>query len=303
MNNKKDYLYIIVPYFNFFNFKKPKENLISFINNNKFSDKARLIISEGVYGENNLDIKSNKIYNHLKFNLKDILWAKENLINLAIKNLPNDWKYAVWCDKDILFNSNDWVEKSIQKLKNSDIIQPWDRVFLLEESQRHIPNKNNKLFWSESILFLKKENIPNHAHCGMAWAINRNFYDKINKILDWQIVGQADVTFAFCCGLKDKQKLLGFAKTKSMGDMLLEYSRNFNDIKYNYIENNIYHLFHGNLQCKNYFSRQEILSKYNYNPYEDIYYDSNGVLCLTKKGKRMSDDIKEYFFNRNEDDK
>jgi hypothetical protein len=301
--NEKDYLYIIVPYFNFFDFDRPKQNLISFINNNNFSNKVRLIISEGVYGDKSLDIKSNKIFNHLKFKLNDIIWVKENLINLAIKNLPSDWKYVLWCDKDILFKNNDWAEKSIEKLSLSDVIQPWSRLFLLQESQRKIPQKINQLTWSESILFLKKENIPNHAHCGMAWGINRNFYQKINKILDWQIVGQADVTFAFCCGLKDKQKLLSFAKTKTMGDMLLEYAENFNDVKYDYVQNDIYHLFHGELKSKNYFSRLEILSKYNYNPYKDICYDSNGVLCLTKKGKRMSDDIKEYFFNRNEDNK
>ena len=88
--NEKDYLYIIVPYFNFSNFRTPKENLITFINNNSFNDKVRLIISEGVYGDNYLDIESNKIFNHLRFKLKNILWAKENLINLAIKKLPND---------------------------------------------------------------------------------------------------------------------------------------------------------------------------------------------------------------------
>jgi hypothetical protein len=298
--NEKDYLYIIVPYFNFSNFQTSKVNLINFINHNNFSDKVRLIISEGVYGGNPLEIESNKIFNHLKFNLKNILWAKENLINLAIKNLPNDWEYALWCDKDILFKNNDWAEKTIEKLKYFDVIQPWTKAYLLQKNQKQIVNKN-KLSFVTSLLYFQKELINKKGHAGMVWGINKNFYNKINKIIDWQIAGQADLTFAFCCGLKDKSKLLNFTQTQPMKDILLKYAQNFNDVKFDYVENEIYHLYHGSLENRNYVERLSILLKHNYNPNEDIYYDENGVLCLTENGKRMENDIKEYFLSRDED--
>ena len=32
-----------------------------------------------------------------------ILWIKENLLNIALKNLPPSAKYIVWCDADIFF--------------------------------------------------------------------------------------------------------------------------------------------------------------------------------------------------------
>jgi hypothetical protein len=235
--NEKDYLYIIVPYFNFSNFHTPKENLISFISNNHFSDKVRLIISEGIYRDNGLDIKSYKIFNHLKFKLKNILWVKENLINLAIKNLPNDWKYVLWCDKDILFENNDWVEKSIEKLKICDIIQPWTKTYLLKKNQKQIVNKNN-LSYMTSILYFQKELINKKGHAGMVWGMNKNFYNKIGKILDWQILGQADLTFVFCCGLKDKNKLLlgenlllgGYSNLKEFTDIFINQEYNEENI-------------------------------------------------------------------------
>jgi hypothetical protein len=298
---EKDYLYIVVPYFNFLNSNTPKENLITFINNNNFTNNVKLIISEGVYGDSSLNIKSSKIFNHLKFNLKNILWAKENLINLAIKNLPNNWKYVLWCDKDILFKNDNWAENSIEKLKSCDVIQPWIRAYHLEKNQRYIPKKNN-LPYVTSILYFQKELINEKGHSGMVWGINKNFYEKINKILDWQIVGQADLTFAFCCGLKDKNKLLNFTQTKFAKDILLKYAENFNNIRFDYIENEIYHLYHGNIKNRNYVERLNILLKHNYNPNEDTYYDENGVLSLTDKGRRMENDIKEYFYARNEDD-
>ena len=299
--NEKDYLYIIVPYFNFCNFHTPKDNLIIFINNNNFSDKVRLIISEGIYGDNQLDIKSDKIFRHLKFKLKNILWMQENLVNLAIKNLPTDWKYVVWCDKDILFQNNDWVEKTIEKLKICDVIQPWTKTYYLEKNEKYISIKNSRSY-STSLLSIQKELINKKGHSGMAWGINKNFYNKIGKIIDWQIVGQADLTFAFCCGLKDKSKLLSFAQTQPMKDMLLKYAENFTDVKFDYVTNEIYHLHHGSWKNRNYVKRFDIIIKHNYNPNEDIYYDENGMLCLTENGKRMENDVKEYFFSRDEDD-
>jgi hypothetical protein len=87
-----------------------------------------------------------------------------------------------------------------------------------------------------------------------------------------------------------------------MKDMLLKYAENFTDVKFDYVTNEIYHLHHGSWKNRNYVKRFDIIIKHNYNPNEDIYYDENGMLCLTENGKRMENDVKEYFFSRDEDD-
>lgn len=298
--NDEDYLYVIIPYFNFIDFKISEENLSHFINKNNFTNKVRLVISEGIYNKK-LNIKSNLIFKHLTFNIKDPIWLKENLINSAIKHLPNDWKYLLWCDKDILFTNSDWIENSIEKLKNSDVIQPWSKVFFLEKGETDTTKcSRQSINYKESICSVKKQGINKDGHTGMAWGINRNFYNKINKILDWYIIGSGDVAFAYCCGLHNERYSL--FQTKDMEIMLSNYIKNFNNIKIDYLEQSICHIYHGKRSNRQYSRRMRYLLKNKYNPSKDIFYDENNILNLTKDGERLRNYLEKYFFSRDEDD-
>jgi hypothetical protein len=53
------------------------------------------------------------------------VWIKENLINLGIKTLPEDWKFVAWIDADITFLNQNWVDETKEKLQSSDIVQLW----------------------------------------------------------------------------------------------------------------------------------------------------------------------------------
>lgn len=290
-----DYLYIIIPYFNFCQWKSNIDNLNLFLSENKFSKNVRIVISEGIF-DSELKDYSDRVFLHLKFNFKNIFWAKENLINLAISQLPKDWKYAIWCDRDVVFEGEEWIDKSIEKLSKCDIIQPWNKLNYLDKNG----NKLNKLYYS--MLYTKsgasEKNI--HGHSGMAWGINSLFYQKIKKILDWQIVGGADVTLAFSFGINDHKKLLNLMQTKPMKKTFKKYLKNFKDIKYDYVEANIKHLWHGDLKNRSYKERFEILEKHNFNPSKDIHYN-NGVIEFSEDKIELEKDIIKFFKSRKED--
>jgi len=61
-------------------------------------------------------VTHNDGYTELDFTAPDILWAKENLINLAIDwiihNSP-DTQYIAWIDSDIQFLNSDWIKKTL----------------------------------------------------------------------------------------------------------------------------------------------------------------------------------------------
>jgi hypothetical protein len=297
-----DILYIIVPYFNFFNWKSYKTNLDNFLLKNSFPSNAKIIISEG-YINNGLNDYSNKIYKHLKFKLKNMFWAKENLINLAINNLPKDWQFAVWVDRDVIFESDLWVNETIKKLKESDIIHPWNKLFYLnKQNQIPYPNYPNlSIFYTKSDpkLHLKK------GHSGMAWGINKNFYNKIGKIIDWQIVGGGDVTLAFCCGIKEKEKLkqLPSVQTEGMKNEVYNYSKYFENVKYDYVNASIYHAIHGTQENRQYKSRWDILHNNNFDPAKDIFYNQEGIIEFSKSWEdKAAKQIENFFLLRKEDD-
>ena len=76
-------LYLILPYFDFNQSILSKKNLDLFISNYSKRANLKIVLCEGVYNEELPDY-SDKIFKHLKFKLKSILWVKENLINLAV---------------------------------------------------------------------------------------------------------------------------------------------------------------------------------------------------------------------------
>lgn len=297
-----DTLYIIVPYFNFFNWSLFKKNLDFFFFKNKFTSNSKVILSEG-YINYPLQDYSKIVYKHFKFELKNMFWAKENLINLAINRLPKDWQYAVWIDRDIIFESDLWIQESIEKLKNADVIQTWNKLYYLNKDNQilHKNHPNLSIFYTKS----SPEFFNKKGHSGMGWGINKNFYNKIGKILDWQIVGGGDVTFAFCCGMQDKEKLkmLPSVQTEGMRNEIFKYSQQFKDVKYDYVNASIYHYIHGTHDNRQYKSRWDILHNNNFDPSKDIIYNNEGIIgfteCWNMKSKK---EIESFFLRRKEDD-
>jgi hypothetical protein len=296
-----DVLYIIVPYFNFLNWESNRLNLDNFLIKNDFPSNTKVILVEG-YINNQLQDYSDKVHKHLKFKLKNIFWAKENLINLAIKNLPKDWHFVSWVDRDVVFQADSWVNESIEKLKKSDVIQTWNKLFYLDE--------NHKMLYPDDpdfSIFYTKSNphfYDKKGHSGMGWAINKNFYNKIGKIIDWQIVGGGDATFAFCCGIKNKERLkeLPSVQTEGMKNEILRYGKLFDNINYDYVEATIYHYPHGTIENRQYTTRRNILNENNFNPSEDIFYNSEGVIEFSEKwSNKASIQIENFFKSRKED--
>jgi len=304
-------LYLILPYFSFTESIFAKTNLDLFIENYSKRNNLKIILCEGIYDQELPDY-SDKIFKHLKFKLKNILWVKENLINLAIKNLPDDAEYIAWSDRDIYFLNPFWVEQTIEKLKTHDVIQPWSEVIHLNSSYNLdfiSKQKDNISFTNKSVLYAAM-NYPNHKNkiataTGQIWAITKSFYKKIGKINDIEIIGGADSIIAHFCILKENsyKNILNKKTTLHSKDSWVLYKEKFKDVKYSYIDGLIVHYWHGNLEDRKYNERFDILTHYNYNPINDIMYDENDVLQFTEKGKRLEPLIKKYFVSRKENKK
>lgn len=304
-------LYLIIPYFDFNNSIFSKKNLDLFIDNYGDKPNLKIIICEGHYNSELPDY-SNKVYKHFKYKLKNILWVKENLINLAIKQLSPDAEYIAWSDRDIYFVDPNWVIKTIEALKSNDIIQPWSEII-------HT-NLNNELLLMPKLgyfNFCKRSAVlqrviqntsgvesDNLGSTGQIWAINKNFYNKIGKLNDIEIVGGADSNIVNFCIFQDENynyQIEGKTSPETLKNWQ-KYKENFKDVKYGFLHGAIIHYWHGQLENRHYSIRHLILTEGQYNPEEDIEYDENGVLCLTEKGKRLEEKIKEYFTSRSLDE-
>lgn len=63
---------------------------------------------------------------HLLLQTDDELWHKENMLNLGISRLPDNWEYVAWVDADITFLRPDWVGETVEALQHYPVVQMFE---------------------------------------------------------------------------------------------------------------------------------------------------------------------------------
>jgi len=305
-----DILYAVIPYYNFFNNKQRIEALDIFIDKYKDLKNLRIVLAEGIVDSiNSLPDFSSKIFKHKKYYYNQKIWIKENLINLAIKDeLPSNWNYACWIDADVFFRQNDWVDKTINSLKNFDLVQMFDFALMLKSDNTKVESfytgyTNSILTKDLPFKDLNFESsdpkIGMKGHCGFCWAITKNFYNQINKIWDMNLIGGGDKIIAHCSSQlfteKDiKQDKINIVYSSEYTKDLIEYYHKFKDCKSSFINQQILVYWHGNIEYRKYVERHEILKKYNFNK-SFIGYDNNKIYI---KNNNIIKDIEDYMISR-----
>ena len=299
------YLYVILPYFNFCNSTRRKKLFIEFTDRIKKTDNIKIVIAEATIDGNgyDLDSQSDDIFMHLGFKLKHQLWCKENIINLAIEKLPSSWEYVAWIDADITFLNDTWVFDTLEELKRYDFIQlfqtavhlgPENESFKIDKSFGYMHQKSNT-DWIPSAKY-------GFWHCGFAWACTKQAYTRLNGLIDYAILGASDHHMALAFIQKVKSSYPG-----GMHKEYIERLHDFQDlvriykISLGYIPGTILHHWHGRLEDRKYVERWDIFTKHNFNPAVDLIKTEDGLIQLSEIGERMEEDLKQYFIDRNED--
>ncbi len=271
-----------------------------FIKRMEEEDNIIFYLTELAYGDQEFTITSSDNPRHLQLRTKVPLWHKENLINITIKKLlPKTWKAVAWLDTDIEFENNSWALDTLKLLNKFDIVQMFSRCLYLD-------NCNNPEQLQQGYVFLdyngiEKKNIGlNYPHPGYAWACTADFYNRINGLFEYGIVGSGDNYL-----LKSLYNLEN--KVISISIYFDDfYKKYFNNVvkqnpKIGYVPVTIKHYYHGEKNNRQYNSRNTILSKNNYDPEKDLTKDENGLLIPTSScPQKMLDEIFQYFVNRKE---
>lgn len=264
---------------------------------------VKIVIVEG-YTEQRLPDYSNEVFKHIKVHLPNILWVKENLINIGFKNLPSDWRYGGWIDRDIAFLHDAWATDTVHTLDSCDIMQPWTECIFLNQKFEHSKISGYNLADSFCSLYTKgvvsSENIftslGRYIHSGQAWCISRSFYDKLGGLYEKAILGGADYIF-----LTAKLGLAFNSYGPALQLDLKEYEDKVKTAKVGVIPGLIAHHYHGEIANRQYESRHKVLEKYGFNPREFLTYNEHGVLVYTETGKKIDQTVKDYFISRLED--
>jgi hypothetical protein len=135
---------------------------------------------------------------HLQFKTDDILWYKENLINIGIKRSPDHCQYIAWIDLEVEFLNRNWVRDTMNALENSKVVQLFEIVQILgPEAQildAHMAYgqcyaKNRTGLYPGKLKNKYKMSIKNYCAPGYAWAAKKSTLLEIGGLFDKGIVG------------------------------------------------------------------------------------------------------------------
>lgn len=240
---------------------------------------------------------------HIAMRTESELWCKENLSNVAMSYLPQDWEYVAFVDADFHFTRPDWVVETIHRLQHFDAVQMYTSLtYLTDQHRPH--NQMDSFMWMHS----NDQQIPKtYGHQGAvggAWAFRRSAIEKIGGLLETCILGSGDWHMTFgLTGRKDNHPELKFKEIPGYVRAIREWQDRAAGLKGNigFVDSHAVHYWHGPIKNRGYVSRIEILKRNKFDPYTDLMKDHQGLWKLTGKKPALRDDIRVYFRQRNED--
>lgn len=272
-------------------------------------DEVHLVTVEHAFGDRHHEVTQEEHPDHVRVRGSSELWHKENLINLGIRSLPRDWKYAAWIDADVEFYNKDWAQETLHQLQHYQVVQlfetavdlgPRNNVVQLHHGfcSQHVKGAprvlnagpygaGGKVFW----------------HPGFAWACKREWYENVGGLIDWGVLGAGDHHMSL--------SLIGAAKESMPGGLHPNYVKRVLDWEsrcrraaqgnVGFVEGSLLHHWHGSKKKRFYIERWETLKKHQFDPDADIRYDAQGLLELSGNKPGLRDDIRAYFRSRDED--
>lgn len=259
-----------------------------------------IYIVELAYGRQDFQLTSPKCPRHLQLRTDKVIWHKENMINLGVKLLPNNWKAMAWIDADIEFESSTWAMDALKLLNGAyDIVQLYSHCIDM--------NKNGStmsIFSGFCYQYCKQTSEYSSGgkdlwHPGYAWAMNRRMYDRCG-IYDLGILGSGDHNMALCFlghGLKSLNEDVSEGYKKSMED----YQRKVRGVRMGYVPCVIRHYYHGTKENRKYTERWKILVNHQYDPLKHVKYQDGLLVPTAECPPELLSDIFHYFEERNED--
>lgn len=262
---------------------------------------ARLTTVEAAFGDRAFEITEKDNLRHVQLRTSHEIWHKENMINLGIERLPDDWEYVAWIDADIMFARPDWVQETLHQLQHYAVVQMF--AVALDLDPNFVPFYTHQGFCYSYLKKLATGEAYEFWHPGYAWAARRDVIDGMGRLIDWSILGAADHHMA--------TGLIGNILHSCHGKMGDAYSQSLLKWQYEadkyvkrnigYVDGAILHYWHGKKKDRNYINRWDILVENKYDPTTDIKRDWQGLWQLTDRNVALRDGIRRYFRARNED--
>lgn len=231
-----------------------------------------------------------------------LLWQKERMLNLAEKNVPDQYDAIAWIDMDVMLLNPNWIEWTKNLLSTNHVCQLWSTSY-----ERDAFGNLNRI--RPSVASAYNEGKPDcfhlgRYHPGFAWAMRRDTFHKIGGLLDTNIVGNGDTHMCrgfFNADLWTDRYMSD--KWRADTDAWREKANSVIQGHVGCVPGDLIHFWHGDRTNRKYVERLSYLGDHDYDPATDIEIDpANGLYRWTDYAQKarpaMIKKVKGYFHER-----
>jgi hypothetical protein len=304
-------LHVITVYYNPCQSKRRIQLMNDYINRiNMEEDSAQVVlyIVEVVYGDSPFMVTQAGNSRHYQIRLPEdepVLWLKESMINVAVRNLlPLEWKAMAWIDSDLAFENLFWATECLQLLNGAyDVVQLFSHCVDMDRDEGAIQIHTSLGYQYVKGIGYSGKGL-NYGHPGYAWACSRYAYEQMGGLYEYAVLGSGDNIMALSFVQSDIVPI-SMASHPDYLKTVADFKRRVRGFRLGYVPGVIRHYYHGSKSNRSYVERWKILVRGEYNPSMHIWSDSEkgGVLRATEDFPiGMAEEIRGYFFSRKEDD-
>ena len=259
-----------------------------------------LYIVELCYGDQEHVVTQRGNPRHLQLRASDVLWHKENMINLGVRLLPKTYKAFAWIDADVEFENADWAMDTLKVLNGSkDVVQLFSHCVDMDraENQMQVFNSAGYQYVRNGRTVMKG---PEYSHPGYAWAITRRAYEKIGGLFEVGILGSGDHVMRHAI-LQMGLDSINEMSHPAYKEAVVAFQKKARGLRFGYVPGVLRHHYHGTKENRKYNDRWRLLLKYSFEP-SMVRRGKEGVLEFTEVSDEMKKEIEQYFWERKEDD-
>jgi hypothetical protein len=269
-----------------------------------------LWVVEATFGERAPSVLDPSNPRHIAVRCDHELWLKENLINVGARVLPTDVRYVMWCDGDIAFQREDWASETLEALQHHPVVQPFSHVVDFGPSTEILETHKGFAYCYRMGDRLGPQNkLGNwiyggpYWHPGYAFAFRMEAWNRLGGLLDRAIMGAADYHMA-CALIGQADYSYPQTVNRNYREMIKAWEARAEasvgrDI--GFVPGTVLHYYHGSKSLRRYTERWDVIVGNDFDPTRDVAYDRHGVLQWTTGKRRLIDQSRDYFRERQED--
>lgn len=300
---------VITCYYNPVGYRSKRENYELFVAGLEKSGISPLTV-ECVFDSQEFDLLESP--HVMRLRSQSVLWQRERLVNLAVATLPESVRFVAWVDCDLIFSNPRWIFEAKQLLQKVLVVQLYERCIRLPRGSREYAGDGKSSVSFGAVTTRRPEvllpgSVEKHGTTGYAWAARREVFD-VAGLYEGAIVGGADDYTAHAVYGDFESECV--ARKMQYDPVLMrhfrEWGERFHSVvqgKIGFVRGDILHLWHGDLQHRQYLDRHEMLGRLGYDPYRDICSSPGMPLewssCASDNLRAW---IYDYFVNRREDE-